>query len=497
MLKVADRILSPAVFKYLMLLIVFPMSVTFIHTLYGGYIKYILFFGIMVCIWLAIKTDLLKGLPTNKLALILLAFIVFNFVSVLLNRHYGFAANTKKLLYFLVFVILLVLFDAKTPVSRIKKEMFVFSVMVVVCTFILSFFSLLTYLWGIDHWYYTDNFITGERDVINYIGFYNENLAGLYNPNTCGGIAAISFFTSSFLLHYCFSEKGGKILLRMVVTILSAINLLLQYTVLLLTSSRGAIYALVITLGIVVFVLVTKNCQKASSPVRTLSAVILSLVVVFCFLLCSSPTIKFLQNERDDYLKTHSEITFFEEDLAKIISKVSDNTSFKAFFQAHILNFGSTITESANLDFNTTGRIIIWKHGIEIFKKAPLFGVTKEGLTFELVKCGDIEDSTALQGGLHNIYLTVLCSSGIVGFILYISAIGLALWTFLRAVVKKGKIDSCLVFSFGITMFFLLNELVEQRTVYTVSLFTLVFWTYFGYMYYFSTERLKEDINET
>ena len=58
LLKTADKIFSPLVFQILILVATAFTLVPFIHYAYGGYVKYILLFGIIVCIYQLIRKNL-------------------------------------------------------------------------------------------------------------------------------------------------------------------------------------------------------------------------------------------------------------------------------------------------------------------------------------------------------------------------------------------------------------------------------------------------------
>ena len=62
MISFANKVLNDTVFRILIVVITFLMQIHFIHLMYGGYVKYVLAFGLLVCGWqLFNKTFLQKS----------------------------------------------------------------------------------------------------------------------------------------------------------------------------------------------------------------------------------------------------------------------------------------------------------------------------------------------------------------------------------------------------------------------------------------------------
>ncbi len=150
MLKTADKVFSPLVFQILILVATAFMLVPFIHYAYGGYVKYILLFGIVVCVYQFYRNGF-QFLFKDKASIAALCFAFFYFVTIILNRQTMFLENIKQLVYMLVFFLLLTF-----PKVKKIETMPIVLYFIVVLTLFLSANSFITYLFNINDWYVWD-----------------------------------------------------------------------------------------------------------------------------------------------------------------------------------------------------------------------------------------------------------------------------------------------------------------------------------------------------
>lgn len=479
MLKTIDKVLNPTIFKILILVMTLIMQVPFIHSAFGGYVKYALAFGILVVLF-EFATGKLKNLLKDKANVLALGFAISYAITILLNRADNFGTNAKQLFYMVVFFVLL-FFVEKIDIKTI-------SIVIVVLSFVISLICLLTYVLNIYEWYLIDSYL--------YIGKVSSVLWGLYNPNTCGAIATVSIITSLYIV---FANDIKKKLIKVAAIVLLLVNILIQYLVLLFSSSRGAYYGLLASSVILVFVATVKNLKRDKINVifRTALAFVLCFGMIFGLLKVSS----FLQMNKDVICVVSDEDanniekdTTFENEIEELLKKYTeDSSAFSGLFSFNSLSLASSFSDAtgrASDITNTTGRDVIWKAGFKVFLEKPIFGWTREGLVEPTVnyilEATGYDSGAVAGGGLHNIYLTILCSSGIVGFILMAALAVVVFVRYLKQFFKKEKISKELLFSFTICMYFFISELVESRILYTVTFFNIVFWIYFGYLNYYS-----------
>ena len=489
MLKVLEKyILSPVTFKCITIIALFIVQVPFIHIAIGSCIKYILVLGVVACIWDAVKNKFSKFY--DKVNVLLVIFVILYGVTIFVNRDLFLVENIKQLVYMAVFFYLFFMIDSK---NDIYWDTTIVSFTVVLITFILSFLSFLTYILNIYEWYQT---LDGLEWV--FIGTSSGRLWGLYNSNVCGTIAMTSIISTLFL---AFNSNHKKDIKAIIKYLFLSVNIILQYFVLILSGSRGPYYALLLTLSVIVFVAVIKKstCNTVLKTVLAFSMAVLMLVMIVSASSFTHNHIHRLIMVSNEDAANIEKDSAYENIIESILVKYFENTS------ALTGSFGSSVSnsvlggvgrkESGDLA-SSSGRTDIWKSGIEVFKTSPIFGVTREGLPTR-VECINGELSGAINnGGLHNIYLTILVSSGIVGFIAIAIAVLTVLIEFLKVLFSKQQLDNCMLFSFAMVFAFLISELVENRILYQVTAFNAVFWIYFGYLNFFSKKALGEESNE-
>ena len=116
----------------------------------------------------------------------------------------------------------------------------------------------------------------------------------------------------------------------------------------------------------------------------------------------------------------------------------------------------------------SNGRFIMWLLAIKEFINHPIIGLGWQGYRYsyaeDLFVAGNYADGEYLEGfkylDTHNVYLQVLCETGIIGFIFFLGAILLPLFTAFRMVKiylknHNEEIIRQLAFSIGIQIFML------------------------------------------
>ena len=478
--KVVDKVLNPLFFQIVILSVTSLTLVPFVHYAYGGYVKCVLVLGIIVCFWQFAKKKTNAVVVRDKASIATLCFALFYCISILINRESSLSANVKQLLYMVLFFTLL--FFA----NEFSVNMDVVSGVIAVITFALSLISIVLFILNIREWY-----ILGDEFFLG-VG-RGRILWGLYNPNTCASVAVVSIISSLYLL---LKSRVNKSLLRGFLLLLIVINVVIQFIVLSLTGSRGALVGLASSLSVTLFILIAKNFKREKTLVviRVILAFTMSVLLLVC-VFASSSIIRinreklWIVSAKD---ANNAEMdTFLEDVIEDILKKYTDDTSALAgLIKPKVLSINDSFVRNFDLDINNlAGRSGIWKAGFTVFLKRPVFGWTREGFVVPVNYYSEkynFSSEAVVSGGLHNIYLTVLCASGLAGFSTFIVLLCIVLVRFLKKAFRKEQISPELLFSFTMSFYFLISDLVESRILYTVSFFNVVFWIYFGYLNYYS-----------
>ena len=156
------------------------------------------------------------------------------------------------------------------------------------------------------------------------------------------------------------------------------------------------------------------------------------------------------------------------------------------------------VEEVENLDvgfFN--GRTEIWGACLKEFAKSPVFGIGKENVIERSIDNLDDDKwkNHFRQGGTHNIYVCLLVSSGVVGFLIIGAFAVIILLKSFKVIVKKyNKINYWFLGATLLCIMFFVTEFVEARILFQVSTFSVIFWIYCGYMY--KLAKFEDENNE-
>lgn len=430
------------VYKGLWIILMFLKAVPYLDWQISPYIRLLLIPGVLLIGW-----DLLRGAKLwSRPMWLLAAFCGAYGITAFLNGGAGFSANLKSTIYMALTFYLFYGHDRKREFCQVKKEVRCLGNLFVAGSFFLSLICFYTFLFSINQIY-----VFGEK--IGYLGMWDERLWGLYNANTGGAINAISLIASVAL--WKTAGKGKKPL-----KMWYGLNFVLQFVCLTLTYSRTSMYSLILAIGFgILFFGTGKWEEKARNfplrrwAIRAGTAILSALVMYGAFPLVRKG-VSYLPDLVSD---------------EKVESGYFSTPEMAAEHRGGVL----------------TGRPILWKAGSQAFLEAPLFGVGRENLYEKTVPhLSDSSWSPDLKaGGVHNGYLTVLISSGLVGSLFFLGFLiwnGKKVWG--QLLLVREKTDAIFLFGMVFLVMMLIMEFFEARVLYQVNLFMCLFWMGAGYV---------------
>lgn len=497
-LKKCDLIFNPFIFKICMLVITLLTSVPFIHMYIGKYVKIFLAYGVLSVIYLTFR----KGFRTvfkDKLGVLLIAFSACYGVTVLLNYSSNFVDNASELVYMAVFFFLFFIFTAKLDETDVYKELEILSAVIMAVTFIFAVINFSMFALQIGGSYRADG-------QLMYYGMYDNRLWGLYNANTNSMLCDISIILSlGFILN-----KGYKKRIK----VLCIINSVFQYICLLLTGSRASLYGLYLILALIAYLAVVKSDDKLKIKryVKGITVSVLSVLLLYVSTFAIKYVVSYIPSIVDnvrivrsnDYdlnesslSEDSSYLSSNEDSLTDSEGTDSDNTaSNKGTNKIKLQPYDFTrLEEVENREGGVfTGRTDLWKAGIAAFKEAPVFGIGRENV-YDYAK-GYLEsglwDNNLKVGGLHNIYLTILVSSGIIGFLLLAAFAVISFFKIAKPLFINIKLNPWYIINITMIILFYVTEFVEARILYQVGIFYVIFWIYLGLTYALSHSLKKQ-----
>ena len=393
----------------------------------------------------------------NKYAGALVLFCIVNGITILLNWKIKLASNIFTFGYMVTSLLLIFNMFYQKDKEEVRKKTELFCWINVWIPFVYAGLAILSFVLCISGVY-------EGRGGLQYYGMHQNRLWGLVNPNTGGTMAMISMLFSLYLiLEY---KKKQKFL---------AVNILIQYIYMVLTQSRSAyvgfLFAVAVILVFIVFKrenIFTKDLKKASRNVFRAA------VIYFCILVLLpvvKETVTVIPNMLLEIYYAGDEAAIDEEKIT--IERVEEFDE-----------------EDSNSISN--GRTAMWQSGIKVWSKSKIWGVGANSIYEYANIYLDRGDAQALQNGsFHNVYVTTLVASGLMGLgtlILFL------LLVFFRFVVflftGKNKNPAILMCICGAI---LIAELMESRILYGNTSVHYIFWMTAGILCHKHILEMKDE----
>jgi len=454
-------ILNKTLFKIVYLAAIMLTTVPYLHGKLGSYVKYILIWGLLLAAIDFIKS---KGrILADKYMVLLMLFCLSYAVTILLNRGEFFGDSMKSLLYMVMTFLVAFRFDKKDSNDKVKKEAGIISAEIIIGTFILSTISLVTYFFQINVTYVVDG-------ATMYIGQVGGRLWGLYNPNVSATLVIVS------LVLTCFSIS---VIRKRNWTIFAVVNIVIQFMVLILAASRTVTYGAYIGLFfLIIFIVPLWKPRFAGWRVKSI------LVRITCAIIIIGGIFGLMEGGKRILGKI--------PDMVNSISQAGEiKESAGPAYHTGTLVLNTSNLEREDLGTESKGGILngrqyIWKAGYNVFKSSPIFGVTKENIYTQGKDYVEIKTFRRAfnRGGLHNIYLTVLAASGMIGFLILAVFVIIGVIDVVRDYKRINTINGnewFIAAGFLVALYFIM-ELFEARILYEVNISFLMFWIFAGYV---------------
>ena len=471
-------ILNRMTFKFLLVMAMMLMAVPYIREKIGFITNLMLVYGYVIVGYELLKGKLWSTLRTTKTAMFLGGFALSYFITVLINKTH-LIGELKSLAFMVLLFVLCFLFPNDTRKDDLIKEVKIISAEITWITFIFGLISFILYVFSVSGTYMTDNGLYQA-----YYGMFEARLWGIYNPNTSATMTVLSIFLS-FVFIVTNKKKRIKILL--------AFNIFMQFCVLLLTGSRAGTYVMAGVVAFFVFFAIVykiKNftCKTACISISCAALSLCVFFVVGAFLREGLAYVPGLTK----CITTSTEAIFEEITEGEVSEEAEEKEKSNKIDK---VDLNRPQGPNAEDDSAFANRIDIWQACLTEFLEDPIFGIGHKNVFERSVD--NLEDQKwryhFKYGNTHNIYLCVLVSSGIIGFLLMGSFATITVSRSIKTVVKTyKKINIWFLAAFALCLMLFATEFVESRILFKIGIFGTVFWIYCGYMYKLSKiERIE------
>ena len=412
---------------------------------------------------------------------ILLLFILSMVISSIGALKYGYIENIQGISWATIQFFLLYLLDMDRGVLDYKREFKLIVGVFLLYTSLATVAGLCLGLIGyttdsLEMWWY-------GRGVI---GLYSGRLYGVYSdPNYGAVICVIAIILTLYVMQH---RKTP------VARVLGVLNIMSSLAYVSLSGSRTGLVTGIVALSF--YAVMTFIRGSWASERRALQKVVVSVLLIVgvtAGFMASDFGVAKLYNAIEPSLSRYFDCkdenrAMIEEaarqiaaegnlDSADVLGKV-DSEDNAAALEAGVL-------DRENVDTNpTTNRFDIWKSGWEIFRAHPLIGTSHRYL---LEAAFDTTPDTyickAWYTTLHNTFVDVLASQGIIGFVIFVTLVVSILVYIFRRITHLGK-D---VYPYATVLFCSLLVPAASMLFYTEVLYintvgSVIFWMFLGYL---------------
>lgn len=386
-------------------------------------------------------------------------FLTSYVVSALINFRYGWIDNVKILIWMSLQFGGLYLFDRKRDYLNIIRE-FKVSLHIIIA---LTSFTNLIGIWMLlaNYWGYHES--AEGRTILMGIAWWGR-LYGVHADPNYGCILSVIALISAIYLFIGARNKRYKTIL--------VISIVLQILFIVYSVSRTGLVTLCVSVVFFSFLYVMKQCQKIWKAVLI---ALLSVTLVFGM-------DKALIEGYNIYVTTD-----LAQHIASLLNRMMDD---------ELTELGRE--EELQGDISNR-RFELWENACQLTKTSPVVGISF-GNIVKYAKC-EAPESYLLTNGyivfnaFHNMFMDLLVSQGIIGFVLFLAIIFLSLrylFTNLKVISDKNQL-TC-IFLFSICVGIITSSFFVSEVLYVNNQITVLFWTLWGYLICF-VERERE-INE-
>ena len=399
-----------------------------------------------------------KSCIKSKHKIYLIIYMLIFLISIIVNIKNNPVDNIKTFVYTGFFLFILYSYDADKNLKTTQKELIKFNNIVIYISSITSFIAIIMFIFLIQ---YTFNDITQ-----GFVYPDSPALWGLYsNPNSGGMIATISIILSIVNISlYKIINETSHFKIRKNYYIF---NIVIQYLYLVLCNSRGAVLSL---LAGILFIIFYNLYIRFKNKFNIFKSIVFSILISFVVLIGSNIFISISKNV----------LSYIPEYVDKI---TSSNTTH---------NTGGNIEINLDREIQdghiSTGRAEIWSYGLNTLKFNPLFGHGPGNIGLAKQKLYPNDTSRYIvTNNMHNGYIQILLSNGILGILFFGIFIILIAKDSLIAIFNPNiKIDNIrrktIILVLMPILSIAVNGVFENVILLTQSYITTILWTYIGYL---------------
>ncbi|MDY3052150.1 MAG: O-antigen ligase family protein [Ndongobacter sp.] len=448
-------------------------DVPYLNLYLGRFMKIFLVWGAFLLVYQVLSRPGFRRSLFSPSMLLLFAFLAVNVVTVFLHREYPLRESLPRISYMLLYFGVLYGQERFSDAAGRQKTWYRLSVLLVVIIAVFSLIGFASFLWSIQF-----AFRRGEQTI--WFGMKDYRLWGLFNANVGGMFCVIAIGAALYLLSRK-PRRAGRVAL--------AASIVFQWLTLILTQSRGALGALVVMCALIAFGMCYNRGVRArggrrAAVLRSFAPGVASAVAVALALILAGPLVRQGLSYVPWVVSSERALALQEAELSGLHLAVGDDELWNEdeLLKRPKLERIEKLTGAEV----TSGRKLLWSSGIEEWKREPVFGLSYEGMVDKVSeRVGTSMAGNIRAGGLHNIYVTVLVVTGVVGAVVFLAFLLLQAGTALHSLQRTWRggmlLQWDLLISVSLAFGILVAEVVEARTLYGLNFVAVVTWYLLGY----------------
>lgn len=425
-------------------------------------------------------------------------------ITLILNRHYGLGLDHLKTLGW-IFIFNIAIYGFAYRKNKILCNLHAVNITFQILTFLGSGLSLVTYFLRYSYMLVMPN---GEVRVLGFVN--GKRLFGIYRDPNFASVLAVAAIVLAFFMY--FQKKQDRKFLYFLVP-----NVLVQIMFIGLSYSRTGLISLILAAGMLIIGLFARSRQKVKAgelsqkrwrmlivSSMAIGAVTIFLTVnpiwesnTFYGLLHGGETKKtepigieitalgegfdnFLQSPTGtkDAVQPKIEVSTYQQS-GPIYFSETETTTLAAedvLLETESTSAAVSLGKRDDLINSANERLELADDALSIWKHVPVFGTGDRNL-HAVAKDVEPKTLTARQSKVvHNAYLYLLVTAGIVGFLLVIGLMVYLIIRWIRCFYVLGKLDFMLWLSAIPLAILILSGLLLQDLFLTNSTGSFIYW---------------------
>ncbi|MBQ5397879.1 MAG: O-antigen ligase family protein [Ruminococcus sp.] len=437
---------NPSKFRLSYLIVLFFCNISFIQIPAYVCLAFMFFWGVYIVYYKIKYQHIFDGF---RFGIWLLAFMGINFITMLVNLSEGLVYNVIMLFHLSICFFIFYGIHSEKDINP-KAELYKVCKFIIYSTTVFGALGFAFMMFGVKfEWYW-----------IKFIIFENRFTGVYINPNILGFISVVSIVCCHIISKRDFlvQAKRGRIS-----RIWLAVCLSVDMFSLLLCDSNASI---VLFVSYVVFILVfyafsmSAKIKKRQAALKVVALVLATAYVIGAALMVRSIS---------------------QKTVSHLINPKSANSQAAIGIQEISGSEAITFThQNTHID---SGRMKLIKESFKLFQLSPVFGISNGNIIEYSQKYLNGTLSLSYHNNdIHNGYLTILVSTGVIGFVLF-AIFGIKLFKhivvnlFRRQNAGSQDILPCL---FAFCCGYLVYSLFEKALLYDISFMVMWFWYMIG-----------------